>query len=66
MRTMPAIWILTLALGCGGTKPVELADNYELRTVEGDPPPRLLGATVECDVSVEGGRVAFGPADHWY
>ncbi len=65
MRTMPAICILSLALGCGGTEPVELADNYELRTVEGDPPPRLMGATVECDVSVEGGRVTFGPGDQF-
>jgi hypothetical protein len=62
MRTMPAIWLLTLA-GCGGTEPIELADDYELRTVEGQTPPRLIGATLECDVSVEGGRVAFGPAE---
>jgi hypothetical protein len=65
MRTPPAIWLLTLSIGCGGTEPIELADDYELRTVEDHPPPRLIGATLECDVSVEGGRVTFGPGEQF-
>ena len=46
-------------------EPVELASSYDLQTVEGDVPPRLIGATVECDVSVEGGRLSFGPAEQF-
>jgi hypothetical protein len=57
--------MLALAAGCGETEPIELADSYELHTVEGAPPPRLIGATVECDVQVEGGQVSFGPADQF-
>jgi len=66
MRSTAAIWVLSLAaMGCSGTEPVELASGYDLHTVEGDVPPRLIGATVECDVSVEGGRLSFGPAEQF-
>ncbi len=47
-------------MGCSATEPVELASSYDLQTVEGDVPPRLIGATVGRDVSVEGGRLSFG------
>ena len=65
MRTLPLLWTAALTVACSGTEPVELADAYDLHTVAGGPPPRLVGATVECDVSVEGGRVTFGPADQF-
>jgi hypothetical protein len=66
MRSTAATWVLSLAaMGCNGTEPIELASSYDLHTVEGDVPPRLIGATVECDVSVEGGRVNFGEAEQF-
>ena len=46
--------------GLGGTEPVELASSYTLTTVEGDAPPRLVGATVECDIVVNGGHLTTG------
>jgi hypothetical protein len=61
--------LLTLAgvalAACGGTDPPELASSYTLTTVEGDAPPRLMGATVECDIVVNGGHLTFGVADHF-
>ena len=57
---------LTLvAAACGGTEPLELASSYTLTTVEGDAPPRLIGATVECDIVVNGGHLTVGAADHF-
>ena len=56
--------VVALAAACG-TEPIELASSYSLSTVEGDQPPRLVGATLECDVSVVGGHLTFGPADHF-
>jgi hypothetical protein len=50
---------------CGGTEPLELASSYSLTTVEGDAPPRLMGATVECDIVVNGGHLTIGVADHF-
>jgi hypothetical protein len=56
--------LLALAVGaCGGTEPIELAAGYTLSRVNGVAPPQLVGATVECDVSVVGGRITFEPFD---
>jgi hypothetical protein len=57
--------IMALALAACGTEPIELADRYTLSAVDGGPPPRLVGATIECDVLVAGGRLTFGPADQF-
>lgn len=66
MRSLVAMWTLVLtAVGCGGTEPVELASSYTLSTIEGASPPRFVGATVECDVSVEGGHLTFDPAEQF-
>jgi hypothetical protein len=51
-------------LACG-TEPIELASSYTVRTVEGSSPPRLVAATVECDVFVGGGHLAFTETDHF-
>lgn len=48
------------AAACGRTEPIELAASYTLSGVEGVAPPRLVGGTVECDVSIGGGRVTLG------
>lgn len=56
--------LVVLAAACG-TEPIELANSYTLSTVEGAQPPRVVGATVECNVSVVGGHLTFGPADHF-
>jgi hypothetical protein len=50
---------------CGENEPLELADNYTLTAVEGGSLPRLVGATVECDLSISGGYVIFGPGDQF-
>jgi hypothetical protein len=56
--------LLALAVGaCGGTEPIELAASYTLSRIEGVAPPQLVGATVECDVSVLGGRITFESPD---
>jgi hypothetical protein len=52
-------------VACGGTEPIELASSYTVNSVEGGAPPQLVGATVECDVSVVGGRLTFGPAEQF-
>jgi hypothetical protein len=60
MRRPAFAGLIALAAGaCGGTEPIELAANYTLSRVEGMAPPQLVGATVECDVSVGGGRITF-------
>lgn len=56
--------IVFVALACG-TEPIELASSYTVRTVEGTPPPRLVAASVECDVSLEGGHLSFTTTDHF-
>jgi hypothetical protein len=64
MRPLVLGGLLALGVGaCGGTEPIELAASYTLSRVEGVAPPQLVGATVECDVSVVGGRVTFGPSE---
>jgi hypothetical protein len=60
MRSPAFAGLVALAAVACGTEPVELAPSYDLTTVEGGAPPRLVGATVECDVSIVGGRVTFG------
>jgi hypothetical protein len=62
--TLAALAALAAA-ACGGTEPFELAGSYTLTTVEGDAPPRLMGATVECDIVVNGGHLTVGAADHF-
>jgi hypothetical protein len=52
----------SIGAACGGTDPIQLASSYTVSTIEGDPPPRLIGATVECDVSVGGGHLTIGTA----
>ena len=63
-RLCSLVVLVALAAACG-TEPIELASSYTLSTVEGDQPPRLVGATLECDVSVVGGHLTFGPADQF-
>ncbi len=66
MRRFALAWLLALVAGaCGGTEPIELADSYVLSTVEGGSPPRLVAASVECDVLVGGGSLTFGPAEQF-
>ncbi len=61
-RAATAAALALVAAACG-TEPVELASSYTLTTVEGDAPPRLMGATVECDIVVNGGHLTIGLAD---
>jgi hypothetical protein len=61
-RTLIYLLILT-SPACGGTEPIELAGSYTVNGVEGETPPQLVGATVECDVSIVGGRLTFGPTE---
>jgi hypothetical protein len=63
-RTAYAGALAVAAVACG-TEPIELASRYTVHTVEGTPPPRLLAATVECDVSVGGGHLTFTPTDQF-
>jgi hypothetical protein len=66
MRSTIGLWVLALATaGCSGTEPVELATSYTLSTVEGASPPRLVGATLECDVSIGGGHITFSAAEQF-
>jgi hypothetical protein len=57
--------IALIVVACGGTEPIELASSYTMNSVEGEAPPQLVGATVECDVSVVGGRLTFSPAEQF-
>ena len=64
MRRPALAGLVALAAGaCGGTEPIELAASYTLTGVEGVAPPQVVGATVECDVSVGGGRITFESLD---
>jgi hypothetical protein len=56
--------LVTVACSDGG-EPIELRLSYDLRTVEGAAPPRLVAATANCDISVEGGRASFGPTEQF-
>ena len=60
MRSPAYAGLAALAVLACGTEPVELAAGYTLASVDGGTPPQLVGATVECDISVVGGRVTFG------
>ena len=67
MRPARAFRLLVVLAGsigaaCGGTEPIELASSYTVSTIEGDPPPRLVGATIECDVTIGGGHLTVGTA----
>ena len=57
--------VASFLAACGGTEPIELASSYAVSSVGGAPPPRLVGATVECDVSVVGGHLSFGAAEQF-
>jgi hypothetical protein len=59
-RAPTAALFALIVAACGGTEPLELASSYTLTTVEGDAPPRLIGATIECDIIVNGGRLTVG------
>jgi hypothetical protein len=59
-RVVMAAALALIVAACGGTEPLELASSYTLTTVEGDAPPRLIGATIECDIIVNGGRLTVG------
>jgi hypothetical protein len=63
MRSPAFAGLVALAAVACGTEPIELAAGYSLTTVEGGAPPRLVGATVECDISIVGGRVTFGATE---
>ena len=63
-RVATAAALALVAAACG-TEPFELASSYTLTTVEGDTPPRLMGATVECDIVVNGGHLTFGMAERF-
>jgi hypothetical protein len=66
MRPPPFAGLATIILtACGGTEPIELANRYTVSTIEGAPPPRLVGATIECDVTVVGGHLTFGSAEQF-
>jgi hypothetical protein len=65
MRSPAFAGLVVLAVACSGTEPIELASSYTVSSVEGGAPPQLVGATVECDVSVVGGRLTFGPAEQF-
>ena len=66
MRPSAVASLVALALAaCGGTEPAELAGSYTVSSVEGEAPPQLVGATVECDVSIVGGRLTFDPAEQF-
>ena len=59
-RRSLAAGILCLSAAACGSEPFELASSYTLATVDGGSPPRLVAATIECDISITGGRVTFG------
>lgn len=53
----------SLLLGCGDQlKPADVAGTYSLTTVEGQPPPYIILATVECDVTVVSGTLTLTTA----
>jgi hypothetical protein len=64
-RVVMAAALAPIVAACGGTEPLELASSYTLTTVEDDAPPRLMGATVECDIVVNGGHLTIGVFDHF-
>jgi hypothetical protein len=50
----------SLVLGCEDQlTPSEVAGTYTLRTVAGQPPPVIILATIECDVSVVSGTLTL-------
>jgi hypothetical protein len=65
MRHRACAGVIALAALACGTEPIELASSYTVRTVEGTPPPRLVAATVECDVSLGGGHLSFTATDQF-
>ena len=57
---------MLVALGCSDPlTPDEVAGTYTLATIDDRLPPRLLGATIECDVLLVGGELALRPAPDW-
>ena len=64
-RSVGKLTSLFALAACGGTEPVDLATSYTLSTVEGVVPPHLVAASLECDVTIGGGRVTFGPGEHF-
>jgi hypothetical protein len=65
MRYSACAGVIALAALACGTEPIELASSYTLRTVEGAPPPRLVAASLECDVSLGGGHLSFTATDQF-
>lgn len=65
MRGTALAGLIVLAAGACGTEPVEIGGSYTLSAVEGTAPPYIVIATVECDVSIAGGRLTFGAAEQF-
>jgi hypothetical protein len=65
MRRRACASVVALVAVACGTEPIELASSYTVHTVEGAPPPRLVAATVECDVSLGGGHLTFAATDQF-
>jgi hypothetical protein len=53
--------VLLLSLGCSLVEPDLRDGTYELVTVDGRKPPSLRSATIECDLTVDGGTLVIGP-----
>ena len=54
--------VLVLVAACALFEPNVRDGRYQLATVDGDKPPSLQVATIECDLTVDGGRLVLGPA----
>ena len=55
-----------VALGCADPlTPEEVAGTYTLTTIDNRLPPRLLGATIECDVLLLGGEMELVTGPDW-
>jgi len=62
------IWIasVVVALGCSNPlTPAEVVGTYTLATIDDRLPPRLLGATIECDDLLAGGELELLLAPDW-
>jgi hypothetical protein len=57
---VPSLSVVVLLTGCGESfTPGELAGTYVLAAVEGQPPPHLELATIECDQQIVGGLLVL-------
>ena len=66
LRLIISIAVALVGLGCSDSlTPEELVGTYTLATIDNQGPPRLLSATIECDVLLVGGQLELLLSPDW-